>query len=69
MKEQVQVILGRFSYGSFLIGMIVSAAIAAVVMKDYQLVHSTKIGGVVIEGDRIFELVELSDPSQGVVRK
>ena len=37
--------------------------------RDYRLVNQTNIGGVVIDGKHIYELVELSDPAQGVVHK
>lgn len=37
--------------------------------KEYRLVNQTNIGGVVIDGRHVYELVELSDPAQGVVRK
>jgi hypothetical protein len=55
--------------GGIAVGSIITILIANVVFKDYREVHQTNIGGVVIEGKHIYELVELSDPSQGVVRK
>jgi hypothetical protein len=55
--------------GGIVVGSIITILIANVVFKDYREVHQTNIGGVVIEGKRIYELVELSDPSQGVIRK
>ncbi len=55
--------------GGIVVGSIITILIANVVFKDYREVHQTNIGGVIIEGKHIYELVELSDPAQGVVRK
>jgi hypothetical protein len=58
---------------AFLLGTLIATALQIVradfKYEDYRLVHQTNIGGVVIDGKHIFELVELSDPAQGVVRK
>jgi hypothetical protein len=58
---------------AFAIGAMIAVAISMIVTSfsydGYRLVHQTNIGGVVIDGKHIYELVELSDPAQGVVRK
>ena len=63
----------KFDLISFIIGMMLAAAVSVIVVnfkyEDYRLVHQTNIGGVVIDGKHIYELVELQDPAQGVVRK
>ena len=51
------------------LSLILGVGTTAVYFRNYQEIHNTNIGGVVIDGKRVFELVELSDPAQGVVHK
>jgi hypothetical protein len=73
INQEVKNMLHKFDLISAIIGMMIAIAVSVVVVnmkyEDYRQVHQTNIGGVVIEGKHIYELVELSDPSQGVVRK
>jgi hypothetical protein len=62
----------NFNLGSFLIGFVVAVALSFTAAKlhysGYKEVRQTNIGGIVIDGRQIYELVELSDPDQGRVR-
>jgi predicted ferric reductase len=73
MNQEVKNMLHKFDLISAIIGMMIAIAVSVVVVnikyEGYRQVHQTNIGGVVIEGKHIYELVELSDPSQGVIRK
>jgi hypothetical protein len=73
LNQEVKNMKERFDLISFIIGMMVAVIICVAVVSSkydgYKLIHQTNIGGVVIDGKHIYELVELSDPSQGVVRK
>jgi hypothetical protein len=72
-NQEVNNMKEKFDLISFIIGMMVAVIICLAVVSSkydgYKLVHQTNIGGVVIDGKHVYELVELQDPSQGVVRK
>jgi hypothetical protein len=62
----------NFNLASFMIGFVIAVVVSFVSAKahyhGYQEVRQTNIGGIVIDGKQIYELVELSDPDQGRVR-
>lgn len=58
---------------SFIAGAIIASIVSTLVSvslhEGYHKVYNTNIGGVLINGQHIYELVELSDPNQGVIKK